>query len=378
MSEYQYHEWQTIDRLLSPAEQAAVNKLSSHIEVSPSKAVVTYNWGDFKHDPKQVLLKYFDVYFYQANWGSMRLMFRFPKGMLEESQIEPYWDGEYVSFETIGDYQVLDMDFNPEDGGWLEETDLDLSDFIPLRAALLEGDYRLLYLVWLKEMTFFGEPVEDEGEDGRAYDIEPPVPPGLQKLTHSLQNFIRAFDIDPFLVQAAAEGSPDLQPTPTMDYREFVSHLSRAECDDFLVLLAKGDATVGMALRKRFSEFLPQSQPSSNAGKRSLAELVQRSHQLKEADERRKAEAARLQHIAEMKALAKREPQVWQEVDRLLESGQKSAAVYDQATAQLEKLKQLAEFQDTRDLFFTRLQQLAQKYSSRPSLIRRWREKNWI
>ena len=378
MSEYQYHEWQTIDRLLSPAEQAAVNQLSSHIEVSPSKAVVTYNWGDFKHDPKQVLLKYFDAYFYQANWGSMRLMFRFPKGMLEESQIDSYWDGEYVSFETMGDYQVLDMDFNPEDGGWLEETDLDLSDFIPLRAALLEGDYRLLYLAWLKEMTFFGEPVYDEGEDSRAYDIEPPVPPGLQKLTPALQNFIRAFDIDPFLVQAAAEDSPDLQPIPTVDYRELVSRLTRAECDDFLARLAEGDATVGMALRKRLGDFLPQSLIVRNAGKRSLAELVQRSHQLKEADQRRKTEEARLQHIAEMKALAKREPQVWQEVDRLLESGQKSAAVYDQATAQLEKLKQLAEFQDTRDLFFTHLQQLAQKYSSRSSLIRRWRERNWI
>lgn len=378
MSEYQYHEWQTVDRLLSPAEQAAVNQLSSHIEISPSKAVVTYNWGDFKHDPRLVLLKYFDAYFYQANWGSMRLMFRFPKGMLDESQIDPYWDGEYVSFETIGDYQVLDMDFNPEDGGWLEETDLDLSDFIPLRAALLEGDYRLLYLAWLKEMTFFGEPVEEEGEDSRAYDIEPPVPPGLQKLTPSLQNFIRAFDIDPFLVQAAAEGSPDLQPIPTVDYRELVSRLTRAECDVFLARLAEGDATIGMALRKRLSGFLPQSLIVRNTGKRSLDELVQRSHQLKEVDERRKAEAARLSHIAEMKALAKREPQVWQEVDRLLESGQKSATVYDQATTQLEKLKQLAEFQDTRDLFFTRLQQLAQKYSSRSSLIRRWREKDWI
>ncbi|MEN4013969.1 MAG: hypothetical protein ROW48_18210 [Bellilinea sp.] len=308
----------------------------------------------------------------------MRLMFRFPKGMLEESQIDSYWDGEYVSFETMGDYQVLDMDFNPEDGGWLEETDLDLSDFIPLRDALLEGDYRILYLAWLKEMTFFGEPIEDEGEDSRAYDIEPPVPPGLQKLTPALQNFIRAFDIDPFLVQAAAEGSPDLQPIPTVDYRELLSRLSRAECDDFLARLAEGDATVGMALRKRLSDFLPQSLIVRNAGKRSLAELVQRSGQLKEADQRRRTEEARLQHIAEMKALAKHEPQVWQEVDRLLESGQKSAAVYDQATAQLEKLKQLAEFQDTRDLFFTRLQQLAQKYSSRSSLIRRWREKNWI
>ena len=308
----------------------------------------------------------------------MRLTFRFPKGMLEESQIEPYWDGEYVSFETIGDYQVLDMDFNPEDGGWLEETDLDLSDFIPLRSAILDGDYRLLYLVWLKEMTFFGEPMEDEGEDSRAYDIEPPVPPGLKKLTPSLQYFIRAFDIDPFLVQAAAEGSPDLQPTPSFDYREYVSHLTRAECEDFLARLANGDATAGMALRKRLSELFPQSHPSSSAGKRSLAELVQRSRQLQEADQRRRAEEARLKHIAEMKTLAKHEPQAWQEVDRLLESGQKSAAVYDQATAQLEKLKQLAEFQDTRDLFITRVRQLADKYSSRSSLIRRWREHNWI
>lgn len=63
MSKYQYHEWQTIFRLLMSVEQAAANKLSSHIGVSPSKAVVIYNWGDFKHGPKQVLLKYFDAYF---------------------------------------------------------------------------------------------------------------------------------------------------------------------------------------------------------------------------------------------------------------------------------------------------------------------------
>lgn len=378
MSEYRVHEWQTVDRVLTPAEQAAVNQLSSHIEVSPGKAVVTYHWSNFRHDPKEVLLSYFDAYFYQANWGRLRLMFRFPKGILEETELEPYWDGEYVSVETIGEYQVLDIDFNPEDGGWMEETDLDLSDFIPLRAELLQGDYRLLYLAWLKEMTCFGEPVYDEEEDSRAYDIEPPVPPGLKKLTPSLEHFIRAFNIDPFLVQAASEASPDLQPIPSVDYRELVSLLSRSECDDFLTLLANGDAAAGMAIRKRLGEFLPQSQPVRNAGKRSLAELVQRSHQLKEADQRSRAEETRLKHIAEMKALAKREPQAWQEVDRLLESGQKSAAVYDQATAQLDKLKQLAEFQDTRDLFFTRVRQLADKYSSRSSLTRRWREHHWI
>ena len=35
MSEYQYHEWQAVDRVLTPAEQAAVAGLSSHIDVSP-------------------------------------------------------------------------------------------------------------------------------------------------------------------------------------------------------------------------------------------------------------------------------------------------------------------------------------------------------
>jgi len=30
MSEYQYYEWQTIDRALTVAEQAAVSKPSSH------------------------------------------------------------------------------------------------------------------------------------------------------------------------------------------------------------------------------------------------------------------------------------------------------------------------------------------------------------
>ena len=57
MSEYQYYEWQTIDRILTPEEQAAVDGLSSHIDVTTSGAMVEYHWSDFKHDPKQVLMK---------------------------------------------------------------------------------------------------------------------------------------------------------------------------------------------------------------------------------------------------------------------------------------------------------------------------------
>ena len=52
MSEYQYYEWMAIDRPLNGKEIEAVNRLSSHMDlVSATQAIVTYSWGDFKHDP---------------------------------------------------------------------------------------------------------------------------------------------------------------------------------------------------------------------------------------------------------------------------------------------------------------------------------------
>ena len=126
MSEYQYYEWQTLERPLSAAEQAAVNGLSSHIDVTSSQAIVTYNWGDFKHDPIQVLAKYFDAYLYIANWDTRRLAFRFPEGLLDAAAIESYFDEYHVHIEAVGDVQVLEFEMSEEEGldEWMEERGL--------------------------------------------------------------------------------------------------------------------------------------------------------------------------------------------------------------------------------------------------------------
>jgi len=262
------------------------------------------------------------------------------------------------------------------------EAEAGLSHFIRLRADLLEGDYRLLYLAWLKVMTTYSDPYaneeyEDDEPNIAAYDREPPVPPGLKKLSPSLQNFVQVFEIDPFLVQAAAEASPDLKKALALDYRELIGRLPRAECDDFLARLAEGDPGVGLALRKRLSAYIPQERPQPDE-RRTIQGLLQRAEEFENAEKKRRAEAARQKHIAEMKALAAREAQVWQQVDTLLDTGRKIASVYDEATALLEKLKQLADFQDTRDVFQARLHRLAQKYASRPSLIARWESRGWV
>ena len=309
-------------------------------------------------------------------------MFRFPKGLLDEAEVAPYCHDESITFETIGKYQLLDLDFNPEGGGGWMEAEASLSHFIRLRADLLEGDFRLLYLAWLKAMTFNGEPYDDEGyeddePDISAYNREPPVLPGLKKLSPSLQNFVQVFEIDPFLVQAAAEESPDPKKALLVDYRELIERLPREECDDFLARLAEGDPGVGLALRKRLGAFLHKERPQP-AERRTIQQLLQRAEQLEKAEKKRQAEAARQKHIAEMKALAARETQVWQQVETLLDTGHKIASVYDEATALLEKLEQLVDFQDTRDVFHARLHRLAQKYASRPSLIDRWKKRGWV
>ncbi|MBN1428397.1 MAG: hypothetical protein JXB07_08430 [Anaerolineae bacterium] len=374
MSEYQYYEWQTIDRILTPDEQAAVNGLSSHIEVTSSRAVVTYSWSDFRHDPKQVLARYFDAHFYIANWGSLSLMFRFPQGLLDTAAIEPYCVEDCISLETVGAYQVLDLSFNEEEGGgWLEPGG-ELSSFVQLRNDIIEGDYRLLYLAWLKA-----------AKSGALYDYddnvsdiqEPPVPPGLNKLTPALQSFVDVLEIDASLVKAAAEASPDLKSALTVDYRDLVARLPRPECDDFLVRLAAGEAGVALALRKRLTASLPQERISQQAKRRTFGDIAGRVEQIKKAEAEHKAEVARKKHIAEMEKLATRETQVWQQVEDLLESG-KIASIYDQATELLVKLNQLADFQGTPHIFQSRIAKMAEKYSSRSSLMRRWRDKKWL
>jgi hypothetical protein len=80
-----------------------------------------YHWGDFKHDPKQVLARYFDAFLYYANWGCQRLAFRLPKGLLDEGLLQPYLWEYCADLESVGDALVLDISFPDEDGGhWFE------------------------------------------------------------------------------------------------------------------------------------------------------------------------------------------------------------------------------------------------------------------
>lgn len=358
MSEYQYYEWQTIDRLLTEKEQEAVNGLSSHMVVSASRAVVTYAWGNFRHDPRKVLAKFFDAHLYMANWGSRRLMFRFPTGLLNRDVIEPYCVQDQIIFKTVGGFDILNMDLSEEGGEWIE-SEGSLSGLIPIRDDLLQGDCRSLYLAWLKAMWLTGgeEPMRG-GKSTASKSLAPPVPPGLMKLSPALNRFLDQFDVPPCLVEAAAEHSPALAEMPETNFRPLVAQLSREECDGFLYRLALGDATAGMELKKKLLSLVSR-EPATPEVRLSIGELLKRADAIKTARSRRQKEAARKKHIAEMDALASRELETWQQVVSLVDL--KQIKCYDEAVQLLGKLRQLAEFRGSRDDFRRRVNDLCER-----------------
>ncbi|MBM3181864.1 MAG: hypothetical protein FJZ86_16160 [Chloroflexi bacterium] len=379
MSEYQYYEWQTLERPLTSTEQKSVNGLSSHIDVTSSQAIVTYEWGDFKHDPINVLAKYFDAHLYLANWGTRRLALRFPKGLLDTVAIETYCDEDHTILKTIDDVQVLEFEMDEEEGfdEWIDERGL-LSTLGRLRDDILQGDYRALYLAWIKAISLESGYYDEDEDDPENFfnDHEPPIPVGLKQLTPLLKTFIDFFKIDPFLVSAAAELSPSLSPAQQADFAPLITRLTREECEEFLLKVVNSEPGAVAALRKKLLSFKkPQAIPQSNP--RTLGELLKIAERLRKAESKRQAGEKRKKHVAEMQELAKREIQTWQDVERTLESGY-TARSYDDATALLEKLYQLAEFQGTQNNFNARLKSLAERYKARTALIGRWKKKGWI
>jgi hypothetical protein len=366
MSEYQYYEWQTIDRPLSPEEREAVSRLSSHMEtVTSTQAIVSYSWGDFKHDPRQVLLQYFDAHLYMANWGTRRLLFRFPKALIDPQAVEPYCRDNFLTLTLEGSHYILE--FSPEedeaDGMWVE-ADGDLDKLIPIREQILQGDYRALYLSWLKAVS-----LEDPEENSS--EIEPPIPAGLGKLNSSQRAFIEFFELDERLVKAAAKASSELQPASRLPLEKALLQLTRKECVTFLRRVLNNEPQVRMALQKRLEQLAGTKPMSAGQGQRQAGVLFREAEQLAQEDLRRQKAEAEQKRIQELLDLAEREEATWRSVESLI--GQKQAKPYDEATKLLVSLRDLAVYQNRLPKFQERFGAIKENYTNRPSLMERFR-----
>jgi hypothetical protein len=243
VSEYQYYEFQAVDRPLANAQVEKLRQVSSRAAITPTRFVNEYHWDDFKGDPFRWMERYFDAFLYLANWGTHELMLRFPGRLLDLETARLYCPGDDVALASeSGGHVILSFTSECDGCGEVEEGDGWLADILPVRAEIASGDHRALYLAWLLWM-----------ESAEADEPEPPVPPGLKRLTGAQAAFAEFLRVDRDLVAAAAERSAELADAGGDAVGEWIAALGEAEKTAFLVDVARGaEGAVRAALVRRF------------------------------------------------------------------------------------------------------------------------------
>jgi hypothetical protein len=82
MSEYQYYEFQSVDRRLSDKEMQELRAYSTRAHITPTSFANEYSFGDFKGNPDAWMEKYFDAFLYVANWGTHEFKLGLPAKVL--------------------------------------------------------------------------------------------------------------------------------------------------------------------------------------------------------------------------------------------------------------------------------------------------------
>jgi hypothetical protein len=198
MSEYQYYEFQAIDRPLTKKEVAALRAYSTRARITATSFVNDYSWGDFKANADTWMERYFDAFLYLANWGAHILTLRLPVRLLDVKTARLYARGEHAVARVKNGNVIISLHSENEDGDDSVGSEDWLASLISVRAELARGDLRALYLGWL---------LCAQCADLNPEELSPPVPAGLAKLSASLTSLVEFLRIDKDLVRVSAKPS---------------------------------------------------------------------------------------------------------------------------------------------------------------------------
>jgi hypothetical protein len=378
MSEYQYYEFRAIDRPLTDKQIGGLRRYSSRADITATGFSVEYDWGDFKGDPHQWMEKYFDAFVHVANWGTRWFMVRIPAPVLPNEVVLDYYADEFLEFDIKGDNLILSFR-SEEDADWIDDEGW-MSSLAALRADLMKGDHRCLYLGWLRSIqgtVYEGDIPED--------DFEPPVPAGLRTLSEPLECFADFLGIDSDLIAAAAEQSQDETQlaVSSLEILTWVRGVPETEKDSLLARIIEDDIShPEAALRQRVFSEIKAKHPAtvSSAPRRTINQITARANAIMKDRQRIKREAAereRIRHEQEqaeqrrrhLESLRGKETSLWNEANQLIVT--KRPRNYDEAISILQDLRELAEKDGASPAFYQRMQSLYRDHASKPSLLER-------
>ena len=374
MSEYQYYEFQAIDRPLSDADRQALRGLSTRARITATSLTNEYHWGDFKGSPERLMERWFDLHLYLANWGTRRLMIRLPQRLVVRSRLDRFLRCvDIVGIRESGENLIVDIHYDDDEPSYTyDDDDTDcLAAMAPLRADVLAGDWRLFYLLWLTAV-----------ESGRLNDDDTEPLPGIGPLTAALEAFADFFGINQDLLHAAAESPLRANgELSAAEVRAVVAAIPDTEKTALLCRLVAGDPHVAVELRRKVREAAATTTAGrTDTGDRTVAELRTRAAEIRkqadaaaaarlEAERQRRARAAEAERRAGLVVVRRRGAAVWREVATEIEK--RSAGGYDRALALLLDLRALAQEDGTLATFSDRVRCLRDRHSRKLRFIER-------
>lgn len=374
MSEYQYYEFQAIDKPLSKKDREELRCISSRAQITSTSFINEYNYGNFKGNPLKLMEKYFDAFLYVTNWGTHQLMLKIPRKLIDLDQASQYCIGDSWTIYEKGDYLIFDFISETEDYDW-EEGEGYLSPLISLRSDLIQGDYRCLYLAWL----FCAQMNEiEENEE------EPPVPANLGRLNASLESFADFMRVDKDLIQVAAANSIAVQKSDQNDQKlkTWISGLSNSEKDSIIFrLINSNDPHIKSILLQQFQRSqLKKGGKNNENAPRAVMKLLQKAEALTKEKKRHIAEQKAKEKVRKEKeaatarnkyleGLVGKENEIWEKVNSLILT--KTPKNYDEAVRLLIDLKDLAQKNNDISFFKSKLVGIRENHSRKSSLLSR-------
>ncbi len=381
VSEYLYYEFRAVDRPLTHREIRELRALSTRAEITATSFVNTYEWGDFKGDPNVLMEKYFDAFVYTANSCVFQLVLRLPRRTLDTKDVASFCAGESLHVRKTKNFTILEFISEGEGRDW-EDSERWMDSLIPLRADLMRGDMRALYLGWLFCL---------QNQELSPHATEPPVPAGLATLPTPLQSFAHFLGLEGDLIRAAAERSRNPSaPSPSRaKLAAWIAAMPEAEKNALLLGMAKdSDSCSRLDLLRSFNQScLPpmsradrvDSQPRTVSQIMALAQVhtdqrIRREAERKAVEQEKQERARATARVKYLDKLAGREAQIWEQVDALAQTKQPNN--YDRALSHILDLLDLASRRNQQAHFDSALERLRLRHRAKPTFLRRLSQAN--
>jgi hypothetical protein len=270
---------------------------------------------------------------------------------------------------VVGENLILDIVRDEVESEDLEDGSGWLAALTPLRAEVLAGDLRLFYLLWLTAV------------EADTFEADEPEPmPGIGPMTAALEAFASFFDIDPDLVQVAAERPAIATPSvsTSADVRKILLAMTDSEKTEILARLYDGDTHIALELRAKVRDRMAVETDAPPVVARTVGELRARARALGLArehaaaeklatEQKRRLEEAEKARRARLDTITRRGESVWREVEAEIE--RRNAVGYDKAASLLLDLRAIAEERGAMPDFKKRLRAIRERHARKQQFI---------